>query len=410
MTLTKMAGFMPGIILIGLALTVPVSANPFVGFQPDTMGITANGTFRTPAITITGADGITEINVQIAIPQGITISTAVNSGNLTCVAKGSSATGLFFSEWDPIARTISITCQLTPGATDEAVRYIQFSTSASAAFCQIDLSGSVTGGTGTALFGSLAISPPHAISLVSCTATPAQVESSGTTNCGVSATDSFGHTPIYAWSDVGAGGAFLPSASVANPTYTAPANLTGSNMTIELRCVISCPQNASVTTTASVNLTVRPVPPNTIAVTSSPNPSASIAFSPTPDAASLASPRTAPVTLSYAAGAQGIQITAAKQDGAASPLWFDHLTVDGVDQPQAQRTVTLNVSSTNHTIVAVYAGPVGDINGDGHVNKADAQIILRALLAGSPSNPLYDVDLSGSVDINDARWIMVHRR
>ena len=169
MTPMKMARLTLGISLVFLALAVPVSANPFVGFQPDTMAITANGTFRTPAITITGADGITEINVHIIIPQGMTISTAVNSGNLTCVKQGLGVSGVCsYSEWDPIDQNhLRVTCRLTPaqptkGGQVYSVQHFR----GYLEFCQMGLGGSVTGGTGTALFGSLTISPPHAVSIV----------------------------------------------------------------------------------------------------------------------------------------------------------------------------------------------------------------------------------------------------
>ena len=59
------------------------------------------------------------------------------------------------------------------------------------------------------------------------------------------------------------------------------------------------------------------------------------------------------------------------------------------NQSQGQRVATLDMDSANHAIVAVYAGFVGDINADGHVDKSDAQVILRALMAGSTKQPAF---------------------
>lgn len=405
----KAARLALGVVFTMLVLAVAANAGPLVTFQPDTMGVTANGTFRTPPIVITSAAGVSSVNLVITIPQNLTISTAVSSGNLACVTQGLGVSALFFSEWDPTARTISVSCTVTPGESIEVVRSIQFSTSAEITQCQMELGGSVTGGSGTALFGSLTISPPHTVSIDSYTVVPSQVESSGTTNCGVTTSDNLGHDVIYAWSDSGAGGSFSPSATVANPTYTAPVNETGSTVTIGLRCTVTCTQNPTVSITGSANLSVTSLPPNTLSVTSAPNSGASIAFSPSPDAAALTSPRAAPVTLSYMRSRQGIQVTAAAQDGATRPLWFDHWIIDGAAQPQGQRTITLNMSAANHTLTAVYATLVGDLNGDGHVDKADAQLIFLALLGETALTAQMNVDSSGTVDIKDARWILLHR-
>lgn len=408
----KIARTVLGILLVVLNLAAMASAAPFVGFSQDTKSVTASGTFRTPSITVTGAAGVTYVNLTISIPEEVTINTALDPlhGNLICVKQGLGVSGvLFHSEWDPAARIINVSTPVNSGTSIELIQYIEFSTSGSISSCRMELGGSVTGGTGTALFGYLTISPPHAVSVSSCTATPSQLASAGATNCAVVAADSYGHGLTYAWSDGGAGGSFSPSAAIANPAYTAPTNETGSSRSITLRCTLTCQENSTVSAVASAVLILQSVPPNTIAVTSTPNANAHVTFSPTPDSASMASPMPAPVTLSYMPSARGVRITAAKQDSATNPMWFDHWTIDGVNQPQGQLVAALDMDSSNHAAVAVYAGLVGDLNADGYVNKSDAQVILRALMAGSSGNPLHDVDMSGTVDIRDAHWIVVHR-
>jgi len=110
------------------------------------------------------------------------------------------------------------------------------------------------------------LSAPHALS-VSAIASPSTVPSAGQTQLSATATDSFGHAiASWSWSDGGAGGLFSPSAQVQNPTYHAPANETGSDITIQLIVVATCDGDPSVSTSATTNLTVEPTP-HTLSVT-----------------------------------------------------------------------------------------------------------------------------------------------
>lgn len=385
------------------------TAVPLVGFSPNSMSITASGTFRTPPITIQNATGVTAVSLTITIPIDITINTSVSSGNLECVNQGTSVNGLFFSEWDAATRRITVTAALSPGSNIEVIRSIQFSTSSTLTASQVTLGGSVTGGSGAALFGSLSLVPPHSVSVTTCTATPSTVDSSGSSSCSASATDSTGHTAFsYRWSDGNAGGTFSPSANSQNVTYRAPVNITGSDTTVTLRCDATCTQNATVSGYTTTALTVRSVPNKTINITSTPNTGASITYTPATDRAGKTSPQATTVAISYLQTATGISITAPKQDGAAHPLWFSHWSVDSVNQAEGTRAITVNMNLTDHSLCAVYGKLVGDLNQDGHVDKADAELILKALLGDATTTTEMDVDLSGTVDIKDAKWIMGH--
>lgn len=90
---------------------------------------------------------------------------------------------------------------------------------------------------------------------------PTAVASGGTTYCAAAATDSLGHQVTYSWSDGGAGGVFAPSATVQNPTYTAPANSSGADVTVNLTCNAVCAQDLGTHASASAALAVHPTPP-----------------------------------------------------------------------------------------------------------------------------------------------------
>ncbi len=95
---------------------------------------------------------------------------------------------------------------------------------------------------------------------LSASATPSAVGGGRNTQLSAIYTDSLAHgTTVYYWQDNGAGGTFSPSTAVANPTYKAPSNTTGTNQTVILRvdayCCDEAPRNVS---TAIVRLTVAP--------------------------------------------------------------------------------------------------------------------------------------------------------
>lgn len=133
-----------------------------------------------------------------------------------------------------------------------------------------------------------------------------------------------------------------------------------------------------------------------------------MSFSPTPDDAGQKSPLPATVILNYYGIKQNITITAAGQDGANHPLWFDHWVLDNVAQPAGQASMTLDMNTKSHTAVAVYGKAVGDLNSDGHVNKADALILLKAILGSGSVTYYMDTDMNGVVDSRDAEWILKH--
>ncbi len=191
----------------------------------------------------------------------------------------------------------------------------------------------------------------HSITIASGTGTtvsPSAVIPGGIAQCSVSATDSLGNTMTYQWSDGGAGGSFS-SGAVTNPTYTAPRNSSGSNLTVTLSCKVTDSKNAAVNATGTVALTVHPTLVEGLAVTSSPNAGASIAFSPSPDSSGHATPQAAPCTLQYntTTGSVQVTLTAPTTDRATHPMWFDHWVLDGVSQPQGTRALSVTMSTAS---------------------------------------------------------------
>jgi hypothetical protein len=88
---------------------------------------------------------------------------------------------------------------------------------------------------------------------VTATATPSTVASGGTTQLNAAAEDSFDHgVAAWAWSDNGAGGTFSPSASVQNPTWTAPANHSGVTLHCHLTVTAICDGDEPLSDSAQV--------------------------------------------------------------------------------------------------------------------------------------------------------------
>ncbi len=85
---------------------------------------------------------------------------------------------------------------------------------------------------------------------------PTSVNPGGTTACSATGVDSQGHTGLaWSWSDGGAGGTFSPSASVQNPSYTAPLSRGGPTITLMVSAIDEW-QWPWVTGTVSASLTV----------------------------------------------------------------------------------------------------------------------------------------------------------
>ena len=134
-------------------------------------------------------------------------------------------------------------------------------------------SGTASGvGTATLTVQTAAVAGGNTVT-VKTSASPTAVASGGTTVLTASATDSLGHTGLgYQWTDNGAGGNFTPSVTTQNPTYTAPANTSGSPHTVILTASgIDEWQSPWVTGTANVILTVNSMP-HTITVAASATP------------------------------------------------------------------------------------------------------------------------------------------
>jgi hypothetical protein len=103
-------------------------------------------------------------------------------------------------------------------------------------------------------------SAAHTFSVTASPASPATVASGGTTDLSASFSDSAGHSAAsWLWDDGGAGGTFSPSATVAGPTYTAPANSSGSDLLVTLTAEATCDGPGPLTDSDSTALTVQPV-------------------------------------------------------------------------------------------------------------------------------------------------------
>lgn len=494
-------------MLLAAALAVLLCAAahgaPRVVFSPDAINVTPNATFDSPPIVVEEAGDLAAADVDIIVPSGVTLDTTVSGTSLACLTPGTGAS-LFFASWDANTRRIQITCIL--GTAARVVESIRFTTSSSIGLEQFTLVKPIDRGSWPvgSTFGSLTLQPPHQVSITdgpsvspttvnsgaattcsvaatdslghavsyqwsdggaggsfspsataqnptytapanwsganvtvtlsvtaSCSqnssirdtgtvnltvrshhlnitagpsVSPTTVGSGGQTACTVAATDSLGHAVNYLWSDNGAGGSFSPSAATQNPTYTAPANNTGSNVTVTLRATATCSQNASLSTSGTVNLTVSALPPKTVAVTSSPASSVRIAYS----QGSTSGANNTSFTLSYSQGATGVTLTAPVQDGAANPRWFQRWVLDGQPQPEGQVSVTFDIGASDRTAQAVFSGFVGDLNGDGSVGKPDADVILQAMFGEVTQTVVMDVNLDSQVNLKDAAWILSH--
>jgi len=99
----------------------------------------------------------------------------------------------------------------------------------------------------------------HTFSVVAAAPNPATVASGGVTSLSATASDGFGHgVATWSWDDGGAGGSFSSSATEQNPTYTAPANTTDSNLIVTLTVNATCDGPQPLEASNSVDLTVLP--------------------------------------------------------------------------------------------------------------------------------------------------------
>lgn len=496
-----------------VAMTAAIAcAAPTATFSTTEMDVAANSSYTTSAIIIQSATGVTNVSLQIKVPDYVSISTTLDGvGNLACVTKGSDVDTFFFSEWDPGTRTIGVTATVKTGSTLEVVSSIAFSTTASVAVGEMEMTGDFNSGALAGSFAGLDLYPPHTVAFdpepsiddndidsggsvtcsasaadsqehdidytwsdgsaggsfapsanvanptytaaanttgsnrtvtLTCTAACSEVSSvkdtatvtltvrshhinfsaaptvsastvnpGQTTNCSVTAVDTMGHDLDYAWSDGGAGGGFS-NAAIADPVYTAPNNETGSNINVTLTCTVTCAEVDTITDSGTVQVTVTPVPPAGIDVTSEPYENVSITFSPTPDLVSKASPQNAPFSLSYLETAQDVTLTAPEKSGGPNPRYFSHWVVDDVNQPVSQKNVTIDMEADDHTAKAVYDRLIGDVDNDDDVDEDDAHLVLQQIfdeLDNTIDINYYDTDGDDEVNLKDAEWILNHK-
>jgi RHS repeat-associated protein len=100
--------------------------------------------------------------------------------------------------------------------------------------------------------------PLHVLS-VSALADWSVLQSEGETQLSAMSQDSFGDgVASWQWDDGGAGGTFSPAAQVQNPSYTAPGNLSETDLGVTLTVTATCAGADPLTATESLLLTVRP--------------------------------------------------------------------------------------------------------------------------------------------------------
>jgi len=124
--------------------------------------------------------------------------------------------------------------------------------------------GGVKDGHGLPMPGSytwsFVVPAPHTLS-VTAFAVPSTVGSGGSASLSATATDSRpGHSVAsWSWDDGEAEGSFSPSATTQNPTYTAPANTTDSDIVVDLTVEATCDGPDPLIDSDSTTLTVQPV-------------------------------------------------------------------------------------------------------------------------------------------------------
>jgi hypothetical protein len=101
----------------------------------------------------------------------------------------------------------------------------------------------------------------HTLTVTADPPSPSTVPSEGSTSLNATYTDSQGH-PVASWSwdDAGAGGSFTPSSNIQDPTYSAPANTSDSDLIVTLTVQATSDGPSSESDSDATLLTVNPVP------------------------------------------------------------------------------------------------------------------------------------------------------
>lgn len=195
--------------------------------------------------------------------------------------------------------------------------------------------------------------PEHKVTITTGPSlTPEIVDSSGSTQCDVVAEESQGHDLTYLWSDGGAGGTFSPSADVQNPTYTASANATGSDVPVTLTCTVTCAQDSQVSAEGEAILTVHSiplVPPQVVSI------------EPADGSSCVSSSAAIVVRFDKAMDEEATQLAVSLSPGLESPVYS--WSVDGMTL-----TITHQGLASSATYICAVTTAAKDANG---VNLAD---------------------------------------
>ncbi len=172
-------------------------------------------------------------------------TTVVSAGTTTLTASASDSLGHSIASWawsdggaggtfSPSA-SVQNPSYIAPPNTSGANRVLTLTVS-------VTCSGSpaATNSKSVTITEQPAVVAAHAVSVIA-SASPTSIESGGTVSLNASASDSQGHTGLaWAWSDNGAGGQFLPSATVQKPTWVAPPNTSGNTVVRTLTVTATC--------------------------------------------------------------------------------------------------------------------------------------------------------------------------
>jgi enediyne biosynthesis protein E4 len=249
--------FSPSATVRNPTYTVPenLSASPLLV----TLTVTATGTSSPPLATGAATTTLTVAPVRTLTVTAEASPSAVDSGGttaLTSAVVGSHEPGGYTLSWDDGGWGGTF----YPSATARSPVYrAPANTSGSAYVIPLTVTAKsrLPGARGSATV-ELTVWPTAHTVTVTASAAPSTVASAGTTALTATAVDSQGHSGLtWSWSDGGTGGAFSPSATVQNPSYTAPANDGATDREIALTVTATCARrHPRVSGSATTTLTV----------------------------------------------------------------------------------------------------------------------------------------------------------